>query len=86
MDTIDFFQTIDSLELFGDVHRVRDQEECDFLFVARAANQVDDLLLIGWIDVGRRFIRQKQLRSVGQRPGDRHTLLLTDRKRLRPVM
>jgi len=61
---------------------MRHQQYRDVLFTAVSTDQVDNVLLVLRIDVGRWFIGQQQFGLVGQSAGDRHTLALADRKLL----
>ena len=79
-DLVDLFQPIDPVELAGDFGRVRDHDERDLFLAARLADQIDDLLLVARVDIGRRLVGQKQAGLVGQGPGDGHPLLLADRQ------
>ena len=82
---IEIFQAFDAIELSGHVGRVRDQDQRHVLFATRFPQQIEHLLLMAGIDVGRRLVSQQELGLIGQRPGDRHPLLLADRKLGRPV-
>ncbi len=64
---------------------MRHHDQRDVLFLAGLADQVQDLLLVAGVDVGRRLVGQQELGLVGQRPGDGHPLLLAHRELRRPV-
>jgi glycerophosphoryl diester phosphodiesterase len=55
LNTIDFVQTIDTLKLVGNFHRVCDHQQRYVFLVAGSSDQVDHLLLVGRIDVGSWF-------------------------------
>ena len=58
--------------------RMRDQQQRNLLFAARLAHQVNDLLLMPRIDVGRRLVGQQQFGPIRQCAGDGDALLLAD--------
>ena len=55
---VGIFQSVDSRKLLGHVAGVSDQEQGHAFLLARSANQVDDLLLMPRIDVGRWLVGQ----------------------------
>ena len=63
-----------------------DENQRDVFLGTSLSNQIDDLPLIPRIDVGRRLIRQNEIRLIGQRAGNRDTLLFADRHRPRLVV
>ncbi len=64
---------------------MRYDDQCDRFFLARFAYEIENLLLMAGIDVGRRLVGQQKSRLVGQRPGNGHTLLFAYRKLRRPM-
>ena len=57
-----------------------DQQQGRAIFAAHLTNQCHRLECIPVIEVASRLIRQNQSGSVGQRPGNRHALLLANGK------
>ena len=72
-------------ELLADLGRVGHQDQGHVLFGAGIANQIDDLLLMPRIDIGRGLIGQQQLGPIGQGAGDGDALLLAHGKHGRLV-
>ncbi len=64
-DAIELFELFNAIELIGHFLRVGDQKKSDLFFAAYIANQVDDLLLIGRINIGSGFVGN---RSCGRLP------------------
>src|SRR5262245_17742813 len=63
--SVDLFEVFDAVELGGDFGGVSHEEHGDLFALARAAEQVDDLLLVGGVDVGGGFVGEQQHGFVG---------------------
>lgn len=85
-NAINVFQVLDAIELSGDLGSVGHQNQGDIFFAARVLDQIDDLLLMPRIDIGRRFVCQQEFWAICQRAGDSDTLLFADRKLRRTMM
>ena len=57
-----------------------DHKQGHIMLRAGVLEEIDHLLLMGRVDAGRRLIGEDHPRLVGERPGHRHPLLLTDRE------
>lgn len=55
---VEAFEVLDPFELLGHFGRVRDQEQGHLFFAAGLADHIDDLLLVGPVDVGGRLVGQ----------------------------
>lgn len=58
------------------INVVRDKEDREFELVMKVLYQLDDIVLSGDIQTGRRFIQYQDLGLLGQCPGDENALLL----------
>ncbi len=76
-DTIELFQPINSFELRGNFLSMRYQQQRDLLLVARLSDQINYALLVARINIGSRFVCQKQLGTISQSTRYSNTLLFT---------
>ena len=85
-DLVNLLESINALELSRDFHRVCDQHQRDVFRETGLANEIDDLLFMLGIDIGRWFIGQEQARAIRQGTRNGNALLFADRHRSRLVM
>src|SRR5450759_459762 len=86
VDDLAISEVADAVGEFVDQGVVRDHQHGDLLFTHDALEDAEDIARGGAIEFAGGFVRQDKPGTVGERPGDRHTLLLTARHLIRAVV
>ena len=77
---IKVLQSLDPLERRCNIQRMGHHQQRNVVIAASVANQVQDQLLVGRVDIRCRFVGKEQDRFVREGACYRNTLLLTHRE------